>query len=332
MLTINREKLFSSHEAFWFLIDFLMLALLLVNMAWIIFDTIYGLALVQELAQREIPAFAAFYAPIHKHFILYDIMFVTVFLVEFGVRWIRAMVNKTYYRWYFYPFIHWYDLVGCIPSGTYRFLRILRIASIIYRLDQYEIIDFKRTRLYRFLNFYYEAFMEELSDRIVIKILSGAQEEIRHGSTLLTRIRNDVLLPRRDQIQDWLSRRLAETVQNGYIPHRATLRRYLEGCVDDALQQNQEIRRIRQIPMLGQTVSSALDAAVGDIVSHVIHQILDDLATPQNHPFVEDLVAGLIYESEAEEEDANHQLIRVVNEILDLVKAQMRIKRWRTSL
>ena len=333
MLKINREKLFASHETFWFLLDIFMLVLLLLNMASIIFETLYRTEIIREFFLRDFPRFANFYDPIHKRFIFYDLIFIAVFLTEFGVRWIRAVVQKTYYRWYFYPIIHFYDLVGCIPSGGYRFLRILRIISIIYRLDQYEIIDFRNTRLGTFISFYYEAFMEELSDRIVIKVLSGAQQEIRHGNTLLHRIQTDVLLPRREILTEWLGRKLRDSSRLGYQPHKAELRRYLEETVDGALRRNQEVQRLAQVPLLGSGLSKTLESAVGDIVAQVIHQILDDLGTTENQAFVENLVASLINEAEAgQSSEANRQLIEVVNEILELVKGQVRIKRWRQSL
>ena len=332
MLKINWDKLFTSREAFWFLVDIFMLVLLLMNMACIIFDALYSTDAVRELFVREWPAFVHFYAPIHKHFIFYDLIFVAIFLTEFAIRWLRAVINKTYFRWYFYPVIHFYDLVGCIPSGGYRFLRILRIISIIYRLDQFGIINFRSTRMGTFVSFYYEAFMEELSDRIVVKVLSGAQEEIRHGNALLHRIRTQVLLPRREIITEWLCRTLGETSRIGYQDNKAELRRYLEATVDGALKRNMEVQRLSQIPLLGSGIANTLESAVGDIVAQVIHQMLEDLGSGENRPFVEDLVSSLIHDAQAGSPDQNRELIEVVNEILELVKKQMRIKRWKASL
>src|SRR5690554_8235954 len=104
--------------------------------------------------------------------------------------------------------MHCYDLVGSIPNGGLRFLRLLRIISIMYRLHQYKIIDVTGSRLYQFVNFYYDAFMEELSDRIVLKVLSGVQDEVKRGSPLFERIQNDILFPRREMLSDWLSEKI----------------------------------------------------------------------------------------------------------------------------
>ncbi|WP_372971763.1 hypothetical protein, partial [Marinobacter sp.] len=244
MLKINKENLKSSHQLIWFVIDFLMLGLLIINLAFIIFDSTYNFVAIQNLLEENAPAIKDLYHPIHENFIFYDLIFVSIFLTEFVVRWGYSIKAKVYDRWYFYPFIHWYDIIGCIPVGTFRFLRILRVISIVYRLHQYKVIDFTQTRVFQFFNFYYEAFMEELSDRIVVKVLSGAQDEIRRGSPLFDRIQNDILYPRRDMLSDWISQRVAEAAQEGYVPNRGALRSYLETRVDNALKQNLELSRL----------------------------------------------------------------------------------------
>lgn len=334
MLQINRENLKSSHQLIWFIIDFLMLGLLIVNLAFIIWDSIYSFVAVQDLLKQYAPALQSLYHPIHDRFIFYDLIFVSIFLTEFFLRWAYAIKAKIYDRWYFYPFIHWYDLVGCIPVGSLRFLRILRVISIIYRLHQYKIIDVTSTRTYRFFNFYYEAFMEELSDRIVLKVLTGMQQEVQRGSPLFDKIQQDILYPRRAMLADWISGRVAEAAREGYVPNRGALRSYLEDRVDTALKQNLELSRLKFLPVVGPTIQETLEEAVGDIVANVIHQILEDLASASNHAFIEDIVNVFLPSPEqVESEDTNNEaLINLIVEIIDAVKAQVRVKYWREDL
>ncbi|MBP54120.1 hypothetical protein [Marinobacter sp.] len=334
MLKINRENLKTSHQLIWFIIDFLMLGLLIINLAFIIFDSIYNFTGVQNLLAENAPVIKELYHPIHENFLFYDLIFVSIFLTEFVVRWGYAIKAKVYDRWYFYPFIHWYDIIGCIPVGSFRFLRILRVISIIYRLHQYKVIDVTQTRAFQFFNFYYEAFMEELSDRIVIKVLTGAQDEIRRGSPLFERIQNDILYPRREMLSDWVSQRVAEAAREGYIPNRGALRSYLETRVDNALKQNLELSRLKYLPVVGPTIQETLEEAVGDIVANVIHQILEDLASASNHAFIEDIVNVFLPSPESEDgsDEHNEALINLIVEVLDAVKSQVRVKHWRSEL
>ena len=333
MLHVNRENLKSSHQLIWFVIDFLMLGLLIVNLSFIIWDSIYNFVAVQNLLKDYAPALQSAYHPIHERFIFYDLIFVAIFLSEFVLRWGYSIRAKVYDRWYFYPFIHWYDLVGCIPVGSLRFLRILRVISIIYRLHQYKIIDFTNTRLFRFVNFYYEAFMEELSDRIVLKVLSGVQEEVRRGSPLFERIQQDILYPRRDMLSEWISERVAVAAKEGYVPNRGALRAYLENRVDQALKQNPELSRLKYLPVVGPTIQDTLENAVGDIVANVIHQILEDLASTSNHAFIEDIVNVFLPEPGQQQEEAeNEALINLILEVVDAIKDQVRVKHWRENL
>jgi hypothetical protein len=344
MFTINRENLKKSHQSIWFVIDFLMLGLLILNLTLIIFDSAYRFAGIQDFFQQSLPAFYNVYQPIHRNFIFYDLIFVSIFLTEFFVRWAEAVWHKSYQRWYFYPFIHWYDLLGCIPTSGMRFLRVLRIVSIVYRLHRYGVIDFTRTRLYRFLAFYYEAFMEELSDRIVLKVLSGVQDEVRRGSPLLESVHDSIIYPRKDILTGWVSDRVADLASQGYIPHRDALRRYLERCVAEAVRQNPEIARLKLLPIFGKQVRGTMEEAVGDITSHVINQVLEDLSTSRNHDFIDDLVSVFLPDrqkklghkgtddTETAQRQDNEVLINLTLEILDAIKGQVHKKRWREQL
>lgn len=332
MLSINLRNLRTSHQTLWFALDLVMLVLLIVNLVWLLFDSLYAVDVIRDFLAREVPAFTAFYSPVHRHFLFYDLMFIGVFLSEFTLRWVHAVYRREYQRWYFYPFVHWYDLLGCIPASGARILRFLRVFSIIYRLQKYGVIDITNTRLFGFLQFYYEAFMEELSSRVVIKVLSGAQGEVERGSPLIRRVQQEVLLPRRDLLVDFLSSRITRYAREGYLPKQDDLRAYLNARVISAMNRNRDLGRIRELPVFGSWASGTLDRAVGDITAEVIEQILEDLSSPQNHDFVNDLVDVLLTSHERENSEANEAVLQGVIQTLELVKEQVAIKRWQEEL
>jgi hypothetical protein len=334
VLKIDQKKLYASHELTWFIIDFVMLALLVVNLFWIIFDWFFAAAFIQQGLQNNANWLYESYLPIHKNFVLYDMAFIVIFLTEFAIRWVRAIHLKTYTRWYFYPFIHWYDLIGCIPFAGARALRFLRVFSILYRLQKHQIIDLKQNSVFKFIQFYYEVVLEELSDRIVVKVLAATQEELKHGSPLVHRIQNEILLPRQELLVSWLSKRVAAASRKGYLPNKEALRTYLGGIVDESMTKNVDLRRIKKVPMVGEMVTEALERAVGDIVAEVIHQILSDLGSSENHAFIEDIAQVLLsQDNEGESSNAlQGQVLDVAIEVLELVKEQVKLKRWQESL
>jgi hypothetical protein len=335
MLAVNRQNLKNSHQVIWFLLDFLMLALLFVSLGLLIFDSTYSFVAVQKLMARHVPALNDLYRPVHEHFLFLDGIFVAIFLGEFFARWGYSVKARIYDRWYFYPFVHWYDLVGCVPVGGLRFLRVLRVISIIHRLHQHRIVELGQWRVYQLLSFYLEAIVEELSDLIVTKVISGVQEEVKRGSPLFDRIQHGILRPRRAMISDWLSGRVARASQQGYVPNQDALRRYFETRVVNALKQNHELTRLRDLPVVGPVLLQTLESSVGDIVASVIDQILIDLSSASNHAFIEDIVEAFLPAGSNVGNDAvpqNDALIQSIVEILEAVKGQVGIKRWRENL
>jgi GTPase SAR1 family protein len=334
VLKINQKKLYDSHELAWFIVDFVMLALLMINLLWIIFDWFFAADFIQQGIQNNVNWLYVSYLPVHKNFVLYDMAFIVIFLTEFAIRWMRSVYLKTYTRWYFYPFIHWYDLIGCIPVAGARALRFLRVFSILYRLQKHQIIDLTQNSIFKFIQFYYDVVLEELSDRIVVKVLAGTQEELKHGSPLVHRIQNEILLPRQELLVSWFSERLATVSRKGYLPNKEALRAYLSEIVDESMTKNADLRRIRKVPMIGEMVTEALERAVGDIVAEVIHQILSDLASSENHAFIEDIAQVLLGQENGEESSKalQGQVLDVAVEILELMKEQVKVKRWQDSL
>ena len=133
-IKLHPEKLKANLDSVGFLIDLFMIALVLFNLGLILFDWLFQVQFVQSGLATLLPAFHDFYRDtIHNDFLFYDLCFVAVYLTEFVVRWIAAIVRNTYHRWFFYPFAHWYDLLGCIPVGSFRWLRILRVVSLLLR-------------------------------------------------------------------------------------------------------------------------------------------------------------------------------------------------------
>ena len=326
MLRINRENLRNSHETPWLILDLVMLGILFVNLTWLIFDALYATDFVYGLLGTYFPAFLSAYDPVHNNFLLVDLVFIAIFFSEFCFRWVVAIVRKEHLRWYFFPFIHWYDLVGCIPLGATRIFRFLRIFSIIYRLHKYEIVDLTNSKIYQFITFYYDVFIEELSDRIVVKVLSDAQKDLRNGSPLLDEIATKVVATRQDTLSLWVASIMTHAGHS--IEDEAAgmmIRDHVKSSVSKAVRENNEVSRLKLVPVLGSTIEQTLESAVADIVIQSVIHLLKDMSPQKINYFISHGITA----SPLEEKTLDKEVLAIVDECIELLKTHVSNQRWK---
>jgi hypothetical protein len=218
------------------IVDIVMLVLVTVNLIWIVFDWLFANAVIQQLFAHYTPDFYRFYkVKIHEHFVFYDLIFVSIFVTELVIRWIVSIKNHEYQKWYFYPFAHWYDVLGSIPIGSLRALRLLRIISLVIRLQKNGVIDLTDTATYQFFKKYYNALVEEVSDHVVARILDSVQEEIRENGPVSRKIALNVVKPRRDALATWLSSSMSTATFKSYLSHKRDIRVYVNEVITEAL-------------------------------------------------------------------------------------------------
>jgi hypothetical protein len=329
LFNFSYSKLKSSHEGPWIILDLVMLCLLIINLIWLLFDGLFATQAFKSILVSMSPDIVSAYAPIHDNFILYDLAFIVVFLIEFCVRWVAAVVRKTHMRWYFFPFIHWYDLVGCIPLGGARIFRFLRIFSILYRLQKYEIIDLRNTAVYRFITFYYDVFVEELSDRIVVKVLSDAQKDISAGSPLLDDISQQVIASRLPILTQWLSSimvHIGESIEHN--DHSESVRNHVQKSVGKAVRSNTQVSSLKLVPVLGRTIEKTLEQSITDIVTQSVINLLKDV-TPEK---IDDFVEHGLGRFSSKDHMLDQEVLLIVNECLELIKLHVSQQRWKDTL
>jgi hypothetical protein len=328
MFKFSYARLKESHEGPWIALDLAMLALLLINLLWIIFDSLFATQFIQNILLSIYPPFVKGYLPIHQNFILIDLIFVAIFLSEFCLRWVVAIRRKEYLRWYFFPFIHWYDLIGCIPISGLRIFRFLRLFSILYRLQKHQIIDLRYTAPYRFIAFYYDVLVEELSDRIVVKVLSDAQKDIAAGSPLLDDISKNVIATRLPILSQWVASvmvHIGESIQNN--EQGQGLKNHVQSSVGKAVRNNSQVSTLRLVPVLGGSIEKILENAVTDIVTQSIVNLLTDMSADK----IDDFVSHGLGRFSTEDNQLDQEMLQIVNECLELVKKHVGHQRWKTA-
>lgn len=319
-------------ERLFLLWDLSIVGLVSINLLLIVVDALYSVSMVAQALEAVWPAGHDWYdATIHANFVAIDLAFVAVFVLDVLAGWIVAIVNKRYYRWYFYPFIRWYDVLGCVPVAGFRFLRVLRVISICMRLQRLGVIDIRGWWLWRTAMVYYDILVEEVSDRVVIKVLGGAQEELQSGGQQLSRrVVAEVIAPRQARLTRAASSQVENAVVSAYQANRDQIQAYVANIVSRAVDENVALRNVERVPMLGHFISQALDAAIRDTVNHVLDEAVTGLSSEEFDELVADIVESVLARLLAEDiGEASNEVRDAIVEVLELVKAQVAVQRWR---
>ncbi|GGM04771.1 ion transporter [Pseudomonas asuensis] len=268
--TRRREGLHATWDGF-------IIVLVCANLALILFDSLYSIGPLNRLLELATPAGHEWYAShIHANFQKIDLCFVAFFILDVLLGWAIAIAEHRHSKWYYYPFIHWYDVLGCIPLGGFRLLRVLRIVSLLVRLQRLGIIDIRHWRLYNFINHYYQLVMEEISDRVMIKIFGEIQAELRTQDDFSSRVIDDVIRPRKQQLIDAVASRVQRMIDESYAHNQATLHRYVSELISSAVAENEDIKSLKRLPM-GDRLAKSLDNTLADIVNRLIHEAVSGL-------------------------------------------------------
>lgn len=329
---MNLQALRERKHITFVIIEIVMMNLLIINLSLIIIDWLYGAELVRNFLDAHIPETSAWYDEwIHSNFVLIDLGFVTLFLIEFFVQWGEAIWHKRHKRWYYYPILHWYDLAGCIPIGTFRFLRLLRFISILNRLHRMGVIDLTDNPVFDAVGKYGNILIEEVTDRVVVRILRNVRDEVEHGTPVIDQIIDDVLTPRKEMVVNWLSYRIQKIAEHNNARYRDDIRGYVDRRIEEAVEQNQEIGTISKIPVFGRQASTMIERATADIVFNVINGALEDLGSEDNRVLIEDLT-DIVFDDVIHSKDSaslNKVLSDLIVQSLDVVIAKVKIKQWK---
>ena len=310
-----------------------MIALLLLNLNLIVFDWIFQSETVRDLLLRFLPSFTEWYnVHIHQDFLRIDLIFVAIFLAEFFFHWAEDVYHKRHPKWYYYPILHWYDLLGCVPIGTLRFLRLLRFGSIIHRLHRMKIIDVTKNPFFEVFGRFVNIVIEEITDRVVIRILRNVRKEVQEGTPVITQITDDVIKPRKQQVVAWLSNRIRHVANENAQLYEKDIRNYVDRRIGEAVEQNEEISNLRLFPVIGTQIETMIEKATADIVFNVINGAIADLGSPENRIFIEDVTNLLLdgdHEEDEEEQTLNTMITDLIVQSLDVIIAKVSIKEWR---
>ena len=318
-------------DLLYFFFDMIMMLILLTNLSWIVFDWIFSINAVATFLANNFSGFYNFYLPLHKHFFYYDLFFVGIFVTEILIRWGISIYKQTYHRWFFYPFVHWYDTLGCVPIGTLRFLRIIRIVSIFYRLQRLQLIDLTNSYLYKKFYKYLDALIEEITDRVIVKMINGVQEHLTEESRVIKHINHNIIRNNKPQLTAWLSSGVQKALQKNYPANRKVIRDYISTRIKEAVNKNKEMSTIGHVPVLGQKINRNIERIVSDLVFNVLNDSMQDIDSNRINQVIEELT-DIIFEAvlnEDHHDDLNRVLSDTLIQSLEIVKDQVLIQQWK---
>jgi hypothetical protein len=313
-------------------IDLLMMALLAVNVLLLIFDWIFtGSAAFRGFLGDHLTFFYDWYKnSVHENFALIDLVFVSVYVLELSVRWIIAVKKRIFHRWFFYPLVHWYDVLGCIPIGSLRFLRLLRLVAILYRSHKLGIIDIRKFYLFAVFDKYKEILEEEVSDRVVLHVLSGIQDELAESSGVVDRIWREAIASHADELWNSVKVALERTLQQGVSAHRPAVDAYVERVLTTALERSTQVfDSLTTVPYFGQGVVDQIETAIKTIVGNVVDQLLEDSKGLDMRKLTAQAERTITQALAEQDTQATSVLRQVVDQSIEIIKDQVKVQQWK---
>lgn len=319
--------------------DILMLVAIVVDLLLISIDIILMSSLVTHVAEYLNMADGLHYYQNHFHQPLRTAgEFFTVFLiVELIIRWIIAIRKHHYYRWFFFPFVHWYEVLGCLPQ--FRALRLLRafvIGRFLYKLG-YQVLPQSWLDTAKF---YYEVVLEELSDRVLLTAINNIRQQLADKQKAKTFLKDTF-----ERNQADIEAAIAAVLKQALLPYlqpqqNATnspavaelLASEVGIAIQDGLANTPELRRyLKLIPIAGSLIEGQLlqiGQHVGENVVLALNQRLLDAQTLDK--VVQQVAQGIVQIDPASPQ-LEALISSIITDVLDGFEAQIKVQQWKHS-
>lgn len=317
----RRDQLHAAWEAF-------IVLLVCINLLLILFDSLFALQPVSAVLADLVPELHARYQQsVHANFQYIDLGFVAIFVLDVLLGWTVALFERRYARWYYYPFAHWYDVLGCIPLAGLRWLRVLRVGALLIRLQRLGLIDMRGWAIYGLFSRYYYLLIEELSDRVMVRLFGRLQQEIGASDDLSRRLLQEVVRPRKQRLLNDISRRLQDMLETGYRDNRGAIEGYVSQLIHQALQNNPEMHNLRRLP-LGNRLASTLDDALSDIAARLLQGAVEGMRGPQFQALAGNLADEFFDAWVYQDENTDLALEELLVDVIEVLKQQVLDRRW----
>lgn len=256
---------------------------------------------------------------------------ITIFLVvELVVRWALAIITKRYYRWFFFPFVHWYEVLSVFPQ--LRALRLLRVVVIGYGFYKMGW-RFLPESWIRTAKFYYDVVLEEVSDRVILTALDSVERELRESGAHHALVKN-IINNHRDQIEAVAGEIMQQEVAPALRTHAQLTREGVGNAVYRALANVPDLNKyLRLIPIAGGIIESQIQQVGRQVAENITDELVKPFAEapPKGQVFNNNfsLIAKRVGEISAEHEPLEDLVSSIVFSSFETIRAQIAVQQWK---
>jgi hypothetical protein len=257
------------------------------------------------------------------HFWLIDLPFLVIFILEFFISWYLAVRRETYPRWFMYPIVHWYDLLGIMPFKQMRLFRLFRVASIYVRLSRSDRTFVGDDPISRTIAYFSNIVSEEISDMVSLRILNETQDELNKGTHKA--IIHSVATEHRDALARQLASQTRDLLTDIQVRERAQV--FLEANLEQAVVSTDAFRFVPLPDVVLRPLVSAIGQAVFDAFADTLAvTVSSEEGQAALQSMIGDAIDGFVQEiTEGELEE----LVKEISiEVIERVKETVTVRKW----
>lgn len=259
--------------------------------------------------------------------------FFTLFLItELLIRWAIAIKERVYYRWFFFPFVHWYEVLGCFPQ--LRALRLFRAVIIGRRLYQLGYQVLPQPWLNR-IKFYIDLLLEELSDRVILTTIANYRQQLTDPKMQKSLIESTITR-NRDEIEavilSLLRKELIPQLQrlNDQSAEGNLLANEVGKAIQDGLANTPELRRyLRLIPIAGSLIESELQQIGQSIGENSIISLNERLLDTEILDKLMQAIAHGVTNIDTSDTLLEALIATIISDSLSELEEQVKVQQWK---
>ena len=311
--------------------DIAMLIAIVIDLTIIVIDLVlmsdFVLHLAQWLSASEPLQYYA--SVIHPKLRIAGGIFTLFLIAELGIRWLIAIIQKHYLRWFFFPFVHWYEVLGCFPQ--LRALRLLRAVVIGRRMHQlgYKILPDSWIQKGKF---YYDVILEEIADRVILTATSHIRQQMQseaESHQLLGKIVSNNRDTIAQTMTDFINQNLALNQHNTQQISQ-TVAYQVGAAIQQAITDTPEIHRYTSmIPIAGSHIESQIHSIAQHVGENVVTALTERLTDPQVVENLTDSITKIVTNTEIDFTPLEDLILMLAEEGLTAFEQQVKVQQWK---